>query len=170
MAVIETQPVAEAMRAGMRRVAQGVHVISARTAEGSRAAMTASAVTSVSMDPPSLLVCVNQAASIYAPLAQRRPFCVNALALGMEAIANLCAGAVDGEARFAEGGWRDWDEGGVPLLTGCEANFLCQPVSGLEYGTHFVCVANVLGVVLGVESSGPLVYAGGAYCGLVPSR
>ena len=128
--------------------------------------MTASSVTSVSMEPPSLLVCANQTASLYAVLQQKRPFCVNILAEGMEDISNLCAGGADGEARFGLGDWRRAEPQGVPYLAGSEANFFCQPVSEMQHGTHLICVADVTQVLVTSGPAAPLVYTAGGYAGV----
>ena len=64
--VTETDPeLAEAFKQAMRRVASTVNVISI-CVDGQPMGITATAVSAVSMDPPSLLVCVNQAASVHA--------------------------------------------------------------------------------------------------------
>ena len=154
------------LRAGMRRMAQGVTLVSALDAQGQRRVMTASAVTSVSAAPPSLLVCINHAASLRPVLAARLPFCVNVLSRGMEALADLCAGAGDGEGRFALGDWRSAEGSGVPYLWGCEANFFCRPAAELDHGTHVICVANLEAVVIGAGQPNPLLYFSGSYAGL----
>jgi flavin reductase (DIM6/NTAB) family NADH-FMN oxidoreductase RutF len=165
MAAISGDLVAS-LRAGMRRMGQGVTLVSALDAAGNRRVMTASAVTSVSTAPPSLLVCVNHAASLRPALAAQLPFCVNVLSRGMEALADLCAGAVDGQRRFALGDWRSAEGSGVPYLWGCEANFFCRPVASLEHGTHLICVANLEAVVTGSSLPDPLLYVSGSYTGV----
>jgi flavin reductase (DIM6/NTAB) family NADH-FMN oxidoreductase RutF/transposase-like protein len=165
MAAIDMD-LAASLRAGMRRMGQGVTLVSALDAEGNRRVMTASAVTSVSTAPPSLLVCVNHAASLRPVLAAQLPFCVNVLSRGMEALADLCAGAVDGQRRFALGDWRSAEGSGVPYLWGCEANFFCQPVAMLDHGTHLICVANLEAAVTGPSQPDPLLYVSGSYAGL----
>lgn len=157
---------AASLRAGMRRMAQGVTLVSALDAQGRRRVMTASAVTSVSTAPPSLLVCVNHAASLRPVLAAQLPFCVNVLSRGMEDLADLCAGAVDGERRFALGDWRSAEGSGVPYLWGCEANFFCRPAAELDHGTHLICVANIEAVVIGAGPPDPLLYFSGDYADL----
>ncbi len=165
MAAVEND-LGASLRAGMRRMGQGVTLLSALDAEGNRRVMTASAVTSVSTAPPSLLVCVNHAASLRPVLAAQLPFCINVLSRGMEALADLCAGKVDGQRRFALGDWRASDGSGVPYLAGCEANFFCKPVASLEHGTHLICVANIESIVVGTSHPDPLLYVSGGYTGV----
>ena len=75
----------------MRSLAASVSVISARDATGKTYAMTASSVTSLSIDPPSILVCVNKEASIHDTLVEDVSLCVNILQKNQQEIANLCS-------------------------------------------------------------------------------
>ena len=154
---------ADGMRAGMRRIAQGVSVVSLVDEQGERAAMTASSVTSVSAEPPSMLVCVHRDASLHASLSASRPFCINALASDMDAIATLCAGGATGDERFAVGNWESDADTGLPFLPGALANFFCTPDSALQYGTHLICVGRVDAVRVCRDDGSPLLYLGGAY-------
>lgn len=150
----------------MRRHAQGVTVISALDQTGARVAMTASAVTSVSMEPPSLLVCVNRSSSLYPALLARLPFCINILSRSMEEIANRCAFAERTEERFALGSWNQEALYAVPYLQEAEANLFCQPDEVLEYGTHMICVGRLFAVQVQEARLNPLVYVNGAYHGV----
>src|SRR5512143_508842 len=94
----------QGMKQAMRRLAASVVVVSAREGE-TRYAMAASAVTSLSMDPPSLLICVNRSASIYPVLTHGKDFCINVLSTAHEAVSVACSGAEKGEGRFAIGAW-----------------------------------------------------------------
>lgn len=168
MKITQHSDLADGMRTGMRRVAQGVTLLSALDAQGQRCVMTASAVTSVSAAPPSLLVCVNRTASLFDVLSARLRFCVNVLSRGMEEIANLCAGAVNGEERFALGDWRRAENTGLPFLWGVEVNFFCCPVAAFDHGTHLICVANIEAVFTRDGVPNPLLYIAGGYAELGP--
>ena len=98
--------IAEFKRA-MRRLASTVTIISTADVNGNRYGMAATAVTSVSTDPPSLLVCVNRDASIHAPLAGRGAFCVNVLTTGHEDLVSAFGGRLKGNERFSVGDWCD---------------------------------------------------------------
>ncbi|MDD9966568.1 MAG: flavin reductase family protein [Myxococcales bacterium] len=154
---------ASRMRAGMRKVAQGVSVVSLGDRNDQRAAMTASSVTSVSAEPPSMLVCVHRDASLYAGLSASKPFCINALASHMDAIANRCAGGATGDDRFAEGDWQTDPQTGLPFLADALANFFCTPEAALQYGTHLVCIGRVDSVRVTAEREAPLLYLAGGY-------
>jgi flavin reductase (DIM6/NTAB) family NADH-FMN oxidoreductase RutF len=152
--------VAEALRTGLRRLAKAVVVITARH-EGVRYAMAATAVNELSMDPPSLLICVNRSASLDAPLSAGVGFCVNILHADHADIANSCAGQVKGEARFGLGRWAgDGDES--PWLEDAQASFACRQDGAMDYGTHRIFIGRVEAVRLHGDVD-PLVYVDARY-------
>lgn len=163
----DTSQTALALREGLRRLAKAVVVITCRYG-GARYAMTATAVSELSMQPPSLLVCVNRTASLHAPLAARAGFCVNILHRSHADISALCSGKEKGEARFALGRWQE--ASGTPYLADAQASFLCRHEQSLDYGTHSI----VIGLVEKVLIHGtvdPLVYVDGTYSRVcLPSR
>lgn len=156
--------IADGLRAAMRHVAQGVTVLSAVNDRGERVAMTASAVTSVAMEPPAMLVCVNRDASLYPVLEASLPFCINILPSGMQSISDHCAFGPPGDRRFELGDWRTapgaWQ---VPVLEGASANLVCTPSQLQDYGTHGVCIARVRSVQVSPEDPDPLAYVAGGY-------
>src|SRR5689334_6673403 len=107
------------MRAAMRRLAGGVAIISTLY-EGRPLAMTATAVSSLSLEPPSLLVCINRGAGAFAALAEGARFCVNLLGRRQAELARLCGRPGEGEARFGVQGWMR-DETGLPYLADGQA-------------------------------------------------
>lgn len=152
--------IAEQLRAGLRRLGKAVVVITCWH-EDRRWAMTATAVSELSMDPPSLLVCVNQTASLHGPLTQGANFCVNILHADQLAVSQACSGAKKGEERFSEGKWGS-GACGTPYLRDAQANFFCEYETHIEYGTHAV----VIGAVREVDWAGevdPLIYVDGGY-------
>jgi flavin reductase (DIM6/NTAB) family NADH-FMN oxidoreductase RutF len=156
----DTSQTALAMRAGLRRLAKAVVVITCQHG-GARYAMTATAVSELSMEPPSLLICVNRSASLHAPLAAKAGFCVNILHRAHADISALCSGKAKGEARFALGRWLA-DAGGTPYLADAQASFLCRHEQSLDYGTHSIVIGLVEKVLIH-GSVDPLVYMDGTY-------
>jgi flavin reductase (DIM6/NTAB) family NADH-FMN oxidoreductase RutF len=143
--------IATALRIGLRGLAKAVTVISCRHG-GKRYAMTATAVNELSMDPPSMLICVNKSAGLFVPLADGAHFCINILQASQAEISALCSGKVRGEARFSVGSWRD-SSLGPPYLQEAQASFVCRNVSKLEFGTQ----------VHMREQNDPLDYMDGRY-------
>jgi len=154
---------ADGMRAGMRRLAKGVTVISTRDADGNRHAMTASAVTSLSDDPASLLICVNKSASLHPVLSAGANFCVNVLRHGQDDISNICAGKEKGEVRFSLGSWDDHGADQLPYITDADASFFCTNDGVQEYGTHIIVIGKLNYVMVSDDDVSPLVYVDGAY-------
>ena len=155
-----TGEVAARLRTGLRRLAKAVVVITCRR-DNTRFAMAATAVSELSMDPPSLLICVNRTASLHAPLSQGGEFCVNILHASHADIATTCGGGAKGEARFNIGSWAEGPSG-TPYLQGAQASFFCRMETGLDYGTHSI----LIGQVTDVRTEGPvdpLVYVDGRY-------
>lgn len=149
---------AHAFRAAMRRMAATVTIVSTEH-RGVRHGMTATAVTSVSLEPPSLLVCINHEASIHEPLCQSGRFCISILAAGHDEHCHTFSGRKEGEARFDAGDWRSDD--GVPYLADAQANLFCTVARRVSYGTHTVFVARVTHVRVDDRRT-PLVYVDGA--------
>ena len=92
--------------ASMRAVTSTVNVISA-SHEGERHAMTATSVTSLSLDPPSMLVCVNKDASIHKILSEGSHFSINILSSSQRELAEVCSNSDEGESRFVNESWED---------------------------------------------------------------
>ena len=149
-----------ATKQALRRLATTVCVISSRH-EGERFLMAATAVEAMSMDPPSMLVCVNRSASIHAPLAAGADFAINVLSADQEDISRLCGGGAKGDDRFACGDWRD-GPGGLPLLGGAQANVVCKQDGRFAYGTHTIVIGRVQSVTVG-DIVDPLLYVDGRY-------
>lgn len=152
---------AEGLRAGMRRLAASVCVITAVDSSGQRHAMTATSVASVSDAPASLLVCINCQSSLHSILATGGTFAVNVLSAHHADISVLCASGEAGEGRFALG---DWDSAhGLPWLRDAQAVFLCDSAAQMTHGTHLIVVGNVREVRVQQKPVNPLLYADGQY-------
>ncbi len=146
----------------LRRLASSVTVITSYH-DGQRLAMAATAVDALSMEPPSLLVCINQTASMHMALSLGTVFCINILHRSQEKIAQLCGGGANGEERFSIGTWHTAAEN-VPYLEGAQANIMCTVDAAFAYGTHGIFVGKVQQVTVS-ESIDPLLYMNGRYLG-----
>ncbi len=149
------------LKAGMRRLAASVCVISLRDTQGERHVMTATAVTSLSDNPPALLVCVNKGATAYDALQNRQPFCVSILHQSQQDISALCAGLTDSDDRFSQGTWQDNDS--IPYLGDAQANFFCKTDNVVEYGSHIIAIGKLTEVYTADGEVEPLLYADGKY-------
>ena len=149
----------------MRALTGGVTVIGAYGPDGTALAMTATAVTSLTAEPPSLLVCVNRSASMASALVRQARFSVNVLAADQLEVAKAFGGQLDvrGSGRFIHGNWRRVDDSEVPLLTGSRVSFECEVSHVHEWATHHIVIGSVLDVHFSHKSAQSLVYVDGQY-------
>ncbi|MBL8671119.1 MAG: flavin reductase [Alphaproteobacteria bacterium] len=152
--------------AALRRAAATVTVVTT-DGPGGRWGMTVSAMTSVSADPPSLLVCLNRKGPVLDAVIRNRAFAVNLLSSGQGRVARVFAGMVmeANEDRFSGAG--AWAVGplGQPWLEGAAGSFSCTLSDRLDVGTHAVLVGLVSGVALGADQE-PLIWAQRGFYGL----
>jgi flavin reductase (DIM6/NTAB) family NADH-FMN oxidoreductase RutF len=131
---------ARTLRDAMGCFATGVTIVTARNAEGQPIGLTANSFTSVSLDPPLLLVCVANSSGSAATLRTAEHFAVNVLQIGQQVVSNRFAGK--GEDRFADTRWED-GEHGAPILLGSLVVFECTRDACYDAGDHFILVGRV---------------------------
>jgi flavin reductase (DIM6/NTAB) family NADH-FMN oxidoreductase RutF len=149
-------------RDAMSRLGAAVHVVSTAGPAG-RTGFTATAVCSVSDQPPMLLVCLNRKSQGAPILRDNGVFCVNTLNAAGADIADLFAGRTGAsrEERFATGTWGTLTTGSPVLATAVVA-FDCRVVEIKAVASHNVIFGAVEAAQLG--PAGPaLVYHGRAY-------
>lgn len=148
-----------AFRAAMRRVASTVAVITTQHA-GQPYGMTATAVTSLTTSPASVLVCVNNTASIRCPIVEEGRFCVNFLASRDSELCTVFSGAIAGPDRFRHG---DWKEGmmGLPVLASADAALFCEVERSDRYHSHTIFIGRVVEVETASSMPDPLMYCAG---------
>ena len=155
---------AERYRDAMRRVPAAVTIVTSlfdREANG----LTATAVCSVSADPPQVLVCVNREATAQSLIARSRRFVVNFLSEEHEERARRFSQAkLAAQERFAGISWVVMATGS-PAMADAIVALDCRVNSDLICGTHAIYVANVVDVHVG--NAAPLLYRAGEYCRLM---
>lgn len=139
----------DAFRLAMRELASGVALVTAGRAE-QRSGCTATSLCSLSLDPPSLIVCIARTSSTLASLRASNAFGVNILAAAHEDLADRFAGrgGVCGAARFAGAEWTTLVTG-APLLRAALACIDCAVEEVLERHTHAILVGRVVAMHLG---------------------
>jgi len=146
------------MRRAMGQFATGVTVITSVTGQGRPVGCTVSAFSSLSLDPPLVLVCIGKDRSMHPVLTAGPGFVVNVLAAGQQAIAS--AFARPASDRFAglrvQEGRHD-----IPLIDGAIARIQCDLHSVLDGGDHAIVVGRVRQVNL--RDGEPLLYSQGAF-------
>jgi len=153
---------ADNFRAAMRQLACGVSLITVG-AGAERRGMTATAVSSLSVEPPTLIVCVNRTASMYPGLVRGGAFGVSILAAGGQEIADRFAGrtGVNGAERFDEGRWLIAPSG-VSLFADSVSAFECEVEDVIERHSHAVVIGAVKRIAV-QGGDGALVYWRGDY-------
>jgi flavin reductase (DIM6/NTAB) family NADH-FMN oxidoreductase RutF len=155
---------------GMRSLAGAVSVITVHSADGVPIGLTATSVSSLSADPPSLLVCVNRKTEIAGILTPGATFAVNVLTTHQVAIARAFGGqtTAKGRDRFSVGTWHRSPDGEVPLLVGCRAAFECTVAMVQDWETHHIVIGSVTEVHFFNSQEPSLAYCDGAYQTLKP--
>lgn len=151
-------------RTGMRRLTGGVTIITSLDTQGRRCGLTATAVCSLSTEPPSLIACVNRSSSVAAVVEGARVFAVNVLSQEQQDVAEVFAGrsGLTREDRFAAGDWTAHATG-APVLEGTSVSFECELAEFREFGTHLILIGRVAATHCTKESEVPLLYGNGAF-------
>jgi len=143
--------------------ASGVTVVTTADRGGQLKGMTATAFSSVSMEPPQILVCLNQRTDTGNGLLESRFFGVNILTREQEAVSNQFAGNTTQAERFAAVPWVA-GQTGVPLLSDSLASLECRVVQQIQAGSHWIVVGEVEHAIC--RQGDPLLYYSGGYRGL----
>ncbi|RFA38390.1 NADH-dependent FMN reductase RutF [Alkalilimnicola ehrlichii] len=153
----------EAFRDAMARLAAAVNIVTTDGPHG-RAGFTATAVCSVTDTPPTLLVCLNRAASAYPYVKGNGAVCVNTLTASQRALSQCFGGKTPMDERFAATAWSTWLSG-APVLEDAAAVFDCRVSRSTRVGTHDILFCEVL-ALRHRESDSALVYFDRNYHGL----
>ena len=158
-----TQP---SLRDAMRLVAGGVSIVTAGIGD-ERTGLTATSALSLSIDPPTMLVCVSRAASAGPIIRNRGHFCVNVLAAHHRALADRFAGVggVKGPERYVGGDWITLATGALALSDALAA-IDCEVDEYIERHSHAIVIGAVRALYVG--GGEPLVYKSGQYGTFAP--
>lgn len=140
----------------------GVSVVTASGPDGEPVGLTVNSLTSVSLDPLLILVCIDHGAASHGPIIDSGAFCVNLLAESDRDVSNRFAGR-DREDRFAD---LEWHPGltGSPVLDRALAWFDCRVHQTHVAGDHTIVVGRVM--ACDERPDEPLVYHRGRYARL----
>ena len=146
-------------RAALSRFASGITVLTMRDAAGTDLGMTATAFTSLSLDPPLILVCVDAKASMAAPLTPGVAFAVHVLREDQEHLSRRFA-ATTGD-RFADLAL-ERSQAGTPLLPDTLMRMECTAVARHPGGDHHIIVGRPERLTVAPIGE-PLLYFRGRY-------
>ena len=145
-------------RQALGTFATGVTVVTAIDEQGRPRGFTANSFTSVSLDPPLILVCIASGSAGHAVFTNSDTFCVNVLAEDQQGLSTLFASP--GDDRFSGVGWHPGNNGN-PIIDGAISCFECDRHNLVDAGDHVI----LIGKVSNYEASGrsPLIYCSGSY-------
>jgi flavin reductase (DIM6/NTAB) family NADH-FMN oxidoreductase RutF len=144
--------------------ASGVAVVTTSSEKFGIQGMTVTAFSSVSVNPPQVLVCINESADTGEGIHESRYFAVNVLNSDQQTLSNQFAGGSSQQQRFEN---TDWKPGitGAPILNSSLMSLDCKVVEKVLAGTHWIIIGEVQECVC--RSGEPLLYYCGAYRRLV---
>jgi 3-hydroxy-9,10-secoandrosta-1,3,5(10)-triene-9,17-dione monooxygenase reductase component len=160
--VIEAEPNSDELRRAMALLPTGVTIVSAPAPDGPAGA-TANAVTSLSLDPPLMLACLDRASRTLSALEAAERFAVNVLRSDHAELAREFSGPYTHAERWSDVPWSE--RNGLPILDEALLWVACELRETHDGGDHVIAVGRVVG--LGANGDGePLVFVRGAYRGL----
>jgi flavin reductase (DIM6/NTAB) family NADH-FMN oxidoreductase RutF len=152
------------LRAAMGQFATGVTVITSIAPDGTPVGTTANAVTSLSLDPPLLLVCFDLKSATLSAIREHRAFAVNVLGRRQRQLSNNFAKR--GLAAVWEGVTHHRGPTGSPRLADVIAVYECTLEQSMPGGDHEIVVGRVRHVEVKGEDATPLLFWRGKYATL----
>jgi flavin reductase (DIM6/NTAB) family NADH-FMN oxidoreductase RutF len=162
-AQIEAEVTIEAFRSAMRELAGGVTVVTVGR-EADRNGFTATSVSSLSAEPPRLLMCVNQDSCSWEVLEKYPAFGVNVLRADHQGLADQFAGrdGLRGLERYRGANWTKLSDDGAEILDDALAGIDCVVEEILQLHGHAIVVGRIRAIRVYPDGQ-PLVYWQGAY-------
>ena len=155
----KNDPVVRAFRDTLGMFPTGVTIVTARAPDGTLIGLTVSSFNSVSLVPQLVVWSLSSHLQLVPALENAPVYAINVLAEDQQDLSNRFASRV--EDRFAGVEFTD-GEGGVPLIAGCCAHFICQPHARHPGGDHIVFIDEVIRFERNADKR-PLLFQGGAY-------
>jgi flavin reductase (DIM6/NTAB) family NADH-FMN oxidoreductase RutF len=150
----------EEFKKALQHWASGVAVVATHSPKLGNQGMTVTAFSSVSLDPPQILVCINQTADTGEGIKESERFSVNLLSVQQQDVSNHFAGGLSQQERFEKAGWTPGIQG-VPLLNDSIASLDCRVVQKIPAGTHWIIIGEVENAVC--RNGEPLLYFRSGY-------
>jgi flavin reductase (DIM6/NTAB) family NADH-FMN oxidoreductase RutF len=157
----QTQTPADQLRRAIGRFATGVTVVTTQDQDGAPVGTTATAVSSLSLEPPLLLVCLTNASSTLRAILTRRIFSVNILAEHQHELSSNFARSGE-HASWDAVSYGSWPSGS-PRIDGSVAGLECALSHVLDGGDHRIVLGRVLHAEAEDDSIRPLIHWRGRY-------
>lgn len=146
------------LRSIMGHFATGVTVVTTRDKAGNPYGLTANSFTSLSLDPPLVLVCIDKKVQCYFCFEESKVFAVNVLSENQEEISRRFA--TKGIDKFEGIKWH-MGKNGIPLLDGTMGHVECRVVNSSEGGDHTIYIGEILNAI--ASGDRPLIFFKGRY-------
>ncbi|MDI1347879.1 flavin reductase family protein [Aquabacterium sp.] len=150
----------KAFRQALGNYPTGVTIVTTKDDDGTPRGLTANSFTSVSLDPPLILVCLGKTTASHPVFMQSEAFAVNFLADDQRDVSGLFASK--SPDKFGQAAWREGHTGS-PLIDGSVAWFDCTVHQRVDAGDHTILIGQV--AEMGQRTARPLGYCQGAYVG-----
>jgi flavin reductase (DIM6/NTAB) family NADH-FMN oxidoreductase RutF len=144
----------------MRRLTAAIVIVTGCD-DGEPFGMAATAFTSVSADPPSVIVGVNRSASLHSPITKGRHFAINLLSSDHRDLVAAFSSSARRAERFAGSDWKTLD-GGIPTLSNAVMAMTCTVEAEMDYGSHTMFIGRVNTIDIG-KNAEPLLWHDGAF-------
>jgi len=143
--------------------ASGVTVVTSNSEKHGLKGMTATSFSSVSLEPPQILVCINKSTDTGDAVLDGKSFAINILNSDQQEISNQFAGGASQEERFANVNWHK-GETGSPVFCDALASIECTVVEQVLAGSHWIVIGEVQNATC--NTGKPLLYFDSSYCEL----
>jgi flavin reductase (DIM6/NTAB) family NADH-FMN oxidoreductase RutF len=140
--------------------ASGVTVVTTYSKKFGAQGMTVTAFSSVSVDPPQILVCINELADTGEGIQESQCFAVNILKSDQQDLSNQFAGGCSQQQRFENTTWQSGITG-APILNDSLLSLECKVVEKFRAGTHWIIIGEVQASIC--RAGEPVIYYRGTY-------
>ena len=155
----------EDFRIALTKLVYPVAIVSGLDSGNNSSAITVSSFTSISFEPPSLLVCINKESSFSSVVKKNNFVNINLLHTSQKEISTICSNPNKKLERFINEFW-SYDENNVPYLKSSQSVLFSKIESYTSYGTHYIVVMKILKTLNLRESLEPLLYGNQQYIDL----
>ena len=143
----------------MMKMTSSVTVIASKEGD-SQYAMTATSVVSLTLEPPSMLICINKKASIHSILSEESKLSINILSTSQKEFSELCSNKSKENERFKGDDWSYLD--GIPYATNSVSNLFCECKQIIDYETHSIFMCKIISLINNDSRDG-LLYHNASY-------
>ena len=152
----------EEFREALKKLVYPVAIVSALDSSNKNSAITVSSLTSISFEPPSVLVCINKESSFAESIKENANVNINLLHISQKDISIKCSMPDLKEERFDNTSW-SYDENNIPYLKSSQSVLFANIQSYSSFGTHYIVVMRIFKVLNFINSSEPLLYGNQNY-------